>query len=294
MQEIHEQISILGLPKKCPIFLIGHSQGGLVACNLGKLTPTEGQEPLNIQGVITIGTPLNGVPLLHQTPEGVIKFMHNGKKGLKVLHYPIWKTGARMMTGALCLGIVPLLPGLRDMCPQSIWLEGLKNYLCHTQINHLFIGGNHTNLYDCALELNTPPTEYQRKDILTLNTAYTQLVTKHKHKGEEPPTDLSCHGHDMLIPLDSQLAQHVAYNPYIQRVQIDGVIHAANIMPMINTCITKWSWEKNHNGPLEELESPEIVNEIVAFCQKILNQKSNILPIFEYQVIYQHATYIFA
>ncbi len=64
-----------------PLFIVGYSHGGLVGCTLAQ---KQGNK-LNIKGIMTINSPLGGVPVLQRTTTDVREFIRDAAEGWAIL-----------------------------------------------------------------------------------------------------------------------------------------------------------------------------------------------------------------
>ncbi len=64
-----------------PLFIVGYSHGGVVGCALAQ----KYRDQLTIQGLVTINSPLGGVPVLQRTTADVREFIREAKEGWTML-----------------------------------------------------------------------------------------------------------------------------------------------------------------------------------------------------------------
>lgn len=131
-KEIKDQLGSNTTTKSLPIYIIGYSQGGLVACKLGD----KYRDQLNIYGIVTWNAPLGGVPALNKHYNDIQEFINNAQDGLQLI---ISRTSAnikRNMKLATCvLGIIRRIPllcldsGLQDMLPNSPCIQHVHKFL---------------------------------------------------------------------------------------------------------------------------------------------------------------------
>lgn len=201
--------------KSTPVVLFGFSQGGLVGLNLAK--KYGGQ--FNLKAVVTMNTPIAGVPLLEVTLPTVQRRFNNMKPGLEIVRqrvaeipgYPIScaskKTFLRKIcdsmfsTTLLISGCKRVVPGIRDMRCDSSFIgktrESLKNK--SDDVPYLFIA-SYTDNFDQLFEVSGNDLgANDSTSIAALNGTYNTLVTN-SESGK----------HDTLIPLYSQLGHRAS------------------------------------------------------------------------------------
>lgn len=219
-----------------PLIIIGYSQGGVVACTLGKCF----QGRLNIVGIITLSAPLMGTPLLERNRVDLKKFMDSAHQGLTLIDYSLAKikrsmilqTWMRILTRPKWIGI----HGLKDIAPNSQCIKDIYSFLETNQvIPCLLIGthsGNFLELFNIHLQ-----TGEQHEVIKQLNEAYALFITGNR-EGK----------HDSLIPLESQLGKKnytckeisietkmaipsLSKSPIERRIY-SGILHAHNLIAL--------------------------------------------------------------
>lgn len=205
-----------GLEKTKPIILVGNSQGGLRAY----WAALQLKEEYNVVGVVTIGTPWEGVPVLKQEKlctldtllnlssdasellQGLIPFLQSVKE--QAYRGYEGKISSNNLHGSSITNTRQSLFGVYDMVPGSKFLEEIKKKLHNNNIPILAIGG------DASILSTTINVELQKSlRQLSLDTIL----------GGTP--------HDLLIPLSSQLATNlcIGEKKHFQRSTIAGVVH---------------------------------------------------------------------
>ncbi|CDG49876.1 hypothetical protein [Cardinium endosymbiont of Bemisia tabaci] len=240
-------------PISFPIIIIGYSQGGVLACTLGRLYKSQ----LNILGIITLNAPLMGTPLLERTGKDMQKFISDGAAGLQLIDYPLVRIKWISMVAAWVYTLARLswapVNGLKDIAPNSRCLKGIYTFLQdNVDIPCLLIG---TYQNDLLSLFNTDiKTTKDHESIAQLNDAYALFISG--KKGAK---------HDTLIPLASQLwkeenvhtpipldtknLDHTylpivgSNHPPIKRKIYKGLLHARNLIAIdpnlfVNHCET--------------------------------------------------------
>ncbi|WP_419241245.1 hypothetical protein [Cardinium endosymbiont of Nabis limbatus] len=225
-------------PSSFPLIIIGYSQGGLLACMLGKSYKSQ----LNIVGIITLNAPLMGTPLLERSRKDVQEFISNAEKGLALIGYPLSRIKRIMtlQTWMLLLTRPRWVPinGLKDIMPNSACVKSVSSFLQENLEIPCLLIATHQNDFS---ELFNMTTGHQDRAIEALNDAYTLLITGKKGRK-----------HDTLIPLASQLGKTDYINnlipintneasykhrsmlgpnrPNIQERIYKGILHAHNLV----------------------------------------------------------------
>lgn len=270
--------SVLGTQAKSfPVFLIGYSQGGLVACVLGD----QYKDKLNICGIVTWHTPLGGVPVLNRNSADIEKFMDNGKDGLQLMAScsspDDIRKDMKSSTWLLTLARLPIVrffnPGLQDMLPNSSCVQYTRSFLRESlhNIPCLLIAG-----YECDLSklFQTNGTDDQSEHLKQLNQTTAEFITNE-----------ASDKHDMLIPLKSQLCRGPSFDdlsilthaddkqplygtmPDKDRVQyhiFPGVTHSPCCPAMGGLCVS----EKNLHKIT--IYNDQVYDYIIAFIQGII------------------------
>ncbi|TDG95531.1 hypothetical protein [Cardinium endosymbiont of Culicoides punctatus] len=186
--------------KSFPVFLIGYSQGGLVACVLGD----QYKNKLNIRSIVTWHSPLGGVPVLERNCNDIKEFINEGQDGLKNIlsssdASPDLNTAKKEMKQQACiLSIGRILScwnrGLQDMLPGGLCIQDIRKFIRETNqgIPILIIAGHGS--WTELFKIND-------SNIETLNQASANFLTKNSN-GK----------HDMLIPLKSQLCRGPSFD----------------------------------------------------------------------------------
>jgi len=182
-------------PISFPLIIIGYSQGGVLACSLGKSYKSQ----LNILGIITLNAPLMGTPLLERTRKDMQRFISNGAAGLQFIDYPLARIKwiSRIAGWVYTLARLDWAPvnGLKDIAPNSRCLKGIYTFLHNNvEIPCLLIGtyqNDLLSLFDTHIK-----TAKDQESIAQLNEAYGLFISG--KKGAK---------HDTLIPLASQLCK---------------------------------------------------------------------------------------
>ncbi|TSJ80859.1 MAG: hypothetical protein NMK33_05455 [Candidatus Cardinium sp.] len=217
-----------------PLIIIGYSQGGVLACTLGKCYKSH----LNIAGIITLNAPLMGTPLLKRSRRDLQEFIANAAAGLQLIGYPLSRIKWSMTLQAWMLLLtrprwVPI-NGLKDIAPSSACIEDVGSFLQDNQEIPCLLVATHQNDFLALFDIKTAN---QHSAIAALNSAYALFIT-----GQEDGK------HDTLIPLASQLARKdYAHNlipiysskhsamarlnhPQVKRQVYKGIIHAHNLV----------------------------------------------------------------
>ena len=235
-----------------PVVLFGYSQGGLVGLNLAKKYGSQ----FDLKAVVTMNTPITGVPLLETQWRTVRTRFDKMKSGLEVIRQNVAKEdrsttssckGKKMSLHRLRTGICMMakvsrskwgMLGVRDMRCSSHFMDGIRQFLENKSANvpYLFIG-SYVGSFDQLFQI-PDRSDLRGNDselIEELKDAYNTLVTN-SEVGK----------HDTLIPLYSQLG------------------HKATSFEDINRCIDEQMSEvnkpKNEGVRSISLSSPKYKN----------------------------------
>ncbi|MEM9416945.1 MAG: hypothetical protein AAF963_01170 [Bacteroidota bacterium] len=177
--------------KKRPTILVGHSQGGLIAlCDGPKLI----KAGYKVAGIVTIGSPLEGAPVLN-----------------RLLHYKrtLKHSGAPQALINWLDGLSGKGSGVEDMRPESSFLKNLQKRLEQNSISILAIGGDASGLYK-SIDNIVPLSELlgqtlgdKKNDLLLpLNSQLAKNIkTKHLKRSIVEAT----HGHIKGLPEETSL-----------------------------------------------------------------------------------------
>ena len=262
-----------------PLFIIGYSQGGVVACHLAQLYG----DNLNIKGVITINSPLKGIPVLER---GIIdvryRFMPQAAAGLELVtqgtETSVSSIKQNMTLATLGLSFLRKLPlpytrGLKDIRATSNVVQEVGDFLRENihKTPFLLLGSYHNDFE----ELFNRRRGHHKVAIENLSNAYAKFVT-----GKEK-NNL----HDTLIPAASQLGRGDSFDdltlitdeehrdfsdpitmqmegqPYIERKLYKGETHAGNLIVLDDALFIDDSIER-------VLVSDRIINEAMGFMRK--------------------------
>lgn len=235
------------LPANMPIIIIGYSQGGVIGLTLAR----NYADKLNICGIVTINSPIMGVPVLNCRTQDVREFIAQGKEGLKLIRESVisqyqqaqvrfrFPKGIKHVKSNLMLSSYLLrfvrssFGGLRGICPNSREVCNVQEFLYqgHKNIPCLLIG----TYQDDVNKLFTRAHEYNDSRVMEdFNIAYNRLIT-----GREDGK------HDTLISLSSQLCRGESFNdltvngdemltyhklPGVQCQIYKGMVHSENLV----------------------------------------------------------------
>ncbi|MGI2298629.1 hypothetical protein ACRRVB_02420 [Candidatus Cardinium hertigii] len=225
-------------PISFPIIIIGYSQGGVLACTLGKAHKSQ----LNILGIITLNAPLMGTPLLERTRKDMQRFISDGAAGLQLIDYPFTRIKWITTIAAWAYTVARLdwapLNGLKDITPNSKCLKSIYRFLQdNVDIPCLLIGTYQNDLLS-LFNIHIKAAKDQ-ESMAQLNEAYGLFISG--KKGAK---------HDTLIPLASQLGKEEnvgnpletkdldhtylpmvgSNHPPIKRKIYKGLLHARNLI----------------------------------------------------------------
>ncbi len=222
--------------KSFPIIIIGYSQGGVLACTLGKSY----RDKLNIVGIITLNAPLKGTPLLERNRRDLQEFISHSEKGLQLIDYSLSRIKQIMTLQAWMRMLIRprWVPGLKDILPNSNLIKGISSFLQDNVEIPCLLVATYENDFSQLFNINIQTTDHH-KAIKALNIAYALFIT-----GDQNGR------HDTLIPLDSQLGRAVNHSmpidqhtkdhnfssiippkaTYIKRKIYKGILHARNLV----------------------------------------------------------------
>ncbi|WP_339044414.1 hypothetical protein [Cardinium endosymbiont of Tipula unca] len=254
LKQIHTELDACNKQSKSlPIFIIGYSQGGVLACLLGK----HYRDDLNIRGIVTINSPLGGAPLLERSRSDVQRFMADAQEGLqRITSRTLSSIQKEMKLGAFALTIVsqrwipiPCVGGLKGIFPNSSSVQDVYGFLrdgdAH-DIPCLLIAGyenDFKNLFSNISFKDSGAVEAMK----ALNNAYAEFVTG-KSSGK----------HDTLIPLGSQLGRGSSFDDLTSLTDTNNPI----VMPMPNQPNVEGRIYKNiaHAGNLIAIDADLFIN----------------------------------
>ncbi|MCT4697175.1 alpha/beta hydrolase [Candidatus Cardinium sp. TP] len=225
-------------PHSFPLIIIGYSQGGVLACNLGQAYKSQ----LNIVCIITLNAPLMGTPLLERSRRDVQAFISQAKAGLQLIDYPLsrikWSMTLQVWMRMLIRPRWIPVNGLKDIAPNSRCIQGVSHFLQENRTIPCLLIATHQNDFLRLFHIKTAP---QPRTIEALNEAYALLITGKKWGR-----------HDTLIPLASQLGREDNSNnlipinpthpntrcitmdwphhPQVKRRIYKGILHARNLV----------------------------------------------------------------
>jgi pimeloyl-ACP methyl ester carboxylesterase len=192
------------------IVLLGDSQGGVL---IALVTLNYGSK-LNIKGIITNHSPWEGAPIAALTEQHLNQFMLDPAVN-----------GIAMLLQFMGINLKQLLkdnlasfthgPGAKDLQPNSLVIQKIKNQLSSIQVPIVAIGGDQTNLTEALLtllgygQLGNNPMLGQIGN--TLAPAWNQLVGSNNH--------------DFIIPTGSQLAENTPKGTNFKPISIPGYHH---------------------------------------------------------------------
>jgi hypothetical protein len=177
---------------------------------------------LDIRGLVTLGTPWEGAPGASITKDRVQSILD--KKlviyGFKMVNYvhDIDKTFTTGAIGNLFDHYLPTHePGVQDMVPNSGFLQTVAASLANNDIPILSVAGVNTEAKS-FLYYNGGNTSYMRRiqniPPIFFNGLYARILAGGFYEK-----------HDMLIPLDSQLAKNISKSNTFETYTIQGAIH---------------------------------------------------------------------
>jgi len=227
------------------LILLGHSQGGLKGYELYK----EFGGQFCIKGLITTATPWEGAPAAAITKETVKAYL-NGPvmycclTGAKYL-YP---SSEQLTTGLLDVIFDRYFPthepGVQDLVPNSEFLQNIAASLINNQAPILAIAGSNGDV-ESILPHNANHTRYiHMLPRGTFNALYARVFAGGMQKK-----------HDMIVPVDSQLAQNTHKSHAFVIHTIPDAIH--DCLPGLEVPPDKVIY--NH---------PEAIEAIVAFAKE--------------------------
>lgn len=212
-----------------PLFIIGQSQGGVVATLMAKRY----KHKLNMLGFVTHNAPLQGVELLTRRPCDIRKFQKSTAKYLPIIGAApdrlLMVKVVAMRYGRYLFRLFdyvgyPMLTGLRDLLPYSPCMLSIYRYLRNahpkgSSVPGLLIAGyqnDYSNLFSHAIARHKAkyPQKMDNKinqAIQLLNHATATLLTGDKNGL-----------HDHLLSLKSQLCREdnlaeltkISHEPY--------------------------------------------------------------------------------
>jgi hypothetical protein len=166
------------------------------------------------------------------------------------------------MIGISCiLGLISrLVPGLRDLRPNSKCLNTLKEFMhSNYHIPTFFLAGAHHDF--CTL--------YQKEadaDIHLLSDLFANYITSDHHDDKR---------HDTLIPVFSQIGTSLnPDNPFIIRKVIKNSVHARNLVALYTySCFLPPHDQQKEL--YEQVHDPKVLHEMYEFIHFVLLKKEN-------------------
>jgi pimeloyl-ACP methyl ester carboxylesterase len=204
------------------VILVGHSQGGLRGAKILFLNEQEGK-PLNIKGLVTLGTPWEGAPAATITKSSIHTFMHK-----RIVKYAM--SGASYVyptTEQLTDGFIDNLfdqyfpthePGVQDIVPDSDFLQELASSLSTNSTPILAIGGKNRNVEKFISRASSEEIAYVSY-IRKLPPGFFNMFYARLFAGGWRTE------HDMMVPLYSQIAKNIVKSPAFDTYIIKGAIH---------------------------------------------------------------------
>lgn len=206
---------------KYEIILVGHSQGGLRGSRILTLNKREGS-PLDIRGLVTLGTPWEGAPGAAITKSSIQSFLNKKPvtylfEGVNHVH-PIDEAFSINAISNVFDRYFPTHdPGVRDMVPKSEFLQTTAASLFNNDIPILSVAGVNAEAksffyYDAG---NANYMRYiQKIPPIVFNSLYARILAGGWYSK-----------HDMLVPLDSQLAKNISKSNTFETYTVKGAIH---------------------------------------------------------------------
>jgi pimeloyl-ACP methyl ester carboxylesterase len=204
---------------KYEIILVGHSQGGLRGAQILSLNKQKGN-PLDIRGLITLGTPWEGAPGAAITKSSVEAFLNK-----KPVTYCL--TGVnyvRPLGDMFTSGTIGKLfdnhfpshePGIQDMKPNSEFLQSLAASLASNDIPILAVAGVNREAKSFLYRGDETYTRYIHKvPRVVFNSFYSRVLAGGWNTE-----------HDMVVPLNSQLAKNIDKSNTFETHIVKGAIH---------------------------------------------------------------------
>ena len=197
------------------LILLGHSQGGLRGYKLYQ----EFGKQFDIKGLITMGTPWEGVPTATITKETISAYLNSlfvyyFLKGGGYFWPRVRQLTPETINAAFDKYFPTHEPGVQDLVPNSTFLRNVATSLGDNQLPILAIAGSNGNVKEVLLD-NTTYARYVRGlPTGVINAAYAYIIAK-QIWGK----------HDMAVPLASQLAQNTRKNDFFASYIVPDSIH---------------------------------------------------------------------
>jgi esterase/lipase len=231
-QALKAEMEKRGLTEKTPICLLGNSHGGLVAVELYRRYKTD----LNIQGIITHQTPLEGAPAVMATDESIrdfkTAFKDNIPTGTKPMLNMLIKAGGLGDTVDSFIDNLNLkgilieqmqLDVINDLTKNSQLLKDVHSTLSNINIPVLILGGKVGIKEALTVLFNSfQPSvgSLIRKNIL--DTASPKGLADLEMTFGAIIGDKQ---NDAFIPFYSQMGEHIPHNPKVERKFVEKYSH---------------------------------------------------------------------
>lgn len=196
------------------LILLGHSQGGLRGYKLYQEFGTQ----FDIKGLITMGTPWEGVPTAMITKEKVDAYLNSsaGYYFLDTVEY-FWPSSKQLIAefvDKIFDKFSTHEPGVQDLVPNSTLLQNIATILEDSQLPILAIAGSNCD-FKKVLLANTVYAGYARVlPSFILNSLYSAIITGRIWER-----------HDMAISVASQLAYNTPKNDNFSTYIVLDAIH---------------------------------------------------------------------
>ena len=196
------------------LILLGHSQGGL----RGYKFYQEFGEQFDIKGLITMGTPWEGVPTAAITKEKINDYLNSpaAYHFLNTVEY-FWPSSREVILEFVEKFFAKFSthePGVQDLVPNSILLQQVATLLGASRLPILAIAGSGDDLKKILLT-DTPYAAYVRVlPWFILNLIYSAIIT-----GQIGGR------HDMAISVASQLADNTYTNEHFSTYIVLDAVH---------------------------------------------------------------------
>lgn len=215
------------------LIILGQSQGGLRGYELYRNFNQE----FDIKGLITIGTPWAGAPAAIITKDRIKTYLNSPwlstcRAGVSYI-YPSAKNWPEFIDTVLDCYLPPTHePGVQDLVPQSPFLDSVAASLFNSQLPILAIAGSYGNIRKIL------PISYRRYlYLLPVNYIFTYMLTW--QIGQK---------HDVMIPVDSQLAKNLPKNDRFETYLVPDAIH--DLLPGLEIPKNKVTY--NHESAIDQ------------------------------------------
>ncbi|XWN35559.1 MAG: alpha/beta hydrolase [Roseivirga sp.] len=254
----YAQLQQAKVGKEQPMLLVGHSQGGLRAYEMG--TQYEGE--LNVKGVVTIGTPWLGATAMKNNE------LVQALEGVDVSNKPLFAA------------IIPLLlkeakalenskSGVADMHPDGGFIAKIRRALLNNDCPTLAIAGDQGDTLEKVL--NHLPADQKSVHIQGQDYTLPQIlggIFSGKSSTDMATAPDNYEPHDLLLTVESQRAEGIDAKKF-ERFTVQGALHIL-VPPVIpGTRELTNAFEPKH---------PEVIREVVEFTGKQLGLKPASTP----------------